>query len=254
VYASPVTTGCGVITIEHGLVPVPAPATAWLLRGMPLRESTVECELTTPTGAAILAELGARFTGIPAMQLHAVGHGAGTRELPGQANLLRVLLGHPVGDGGNGSAVETETVLVLATNLDDATGEELGLVQQQLLAMPGVLDVFMQPVQMKKNRPGVELTVLCALEARSAVEQLVFALTPTLGIRCCRAERHVLRREIVEVETGFGPVRGKLRRLPDGTETFKPEADDCQRIATARSMPFAAVVSAVNRAWASRQQ
>ncbi len=254
VYASPVTTGCGTITIAHGAVPVPAPATAWLLRGMPLRATAIEAELATPTGAAILSVLNARFCGLPAMRLASAGLGAGTRDLPLQANLLRVLLGHPAADGATTATVETDTILVLTSTLDDTSGEQLGQAQERLLAAPGVLDVFLQPLQMKKNRPGVELTVLCDAAARNEVEGLIFATTTTLGIRCCPAERHKLKRMAVEVKAACGTVKGKVRWLPDGSARFKPESSDCARIAAETGMAAEEVTLIANLAWRESQR
>jgi pyridinium-3,5-bisthiocarboxylic acid mononucleotide nickel chelatase len=253
VYASPVSTGCGTITIAHGAVPVPAPATAWLMRDMPLRATTIEAELTTPTGAAILSVLKARFSGMPAMRLASVGLGAGTRDLPMQANLLRVLVGHPTAGSAATPTIETDTILVLTSTLDDASGEQLGQAQERLLGAPGVLDVFLQPMQMKKNRPGVELTVLCDPAVRNEVEGLIFASTTTLGIRCCPAERHKLKRAAVEVCTAYGTIRGKTRWLPDGSVRFKPEASDCARIALETGMAVDEVAQIASLAWRESQ-
>lgn len=253
VHASPVTTGCGTITIAHGAVPVPAPATAWLLRDMPLRATTIEAELTTPTGAAILATLKAGFAGLPAMRVQSVGLGAGARDLPAQANLLRVLLGKPANDAAPAANVETDAILVLTSTVDDCSGEQLGHAQERLLATPGVLDVFLQPLQMKKNRPGVELTVLCEPDARNVVEAVVFSTTTTLGIRCSPAERHKLKRATAEVATALGEIQGKVRWLPDGSQRFKPDASECSRVAEESGVSLEEVAQVAGAAWRAKR-
>ncbi len=230
-YSSPVTTGIGTVKIAHGTVPIPAPATANLLRGMPIRSCDIEAELTTPTGAAILCGLDARFEGMPAMKLSSVGHGAGTKELTGQANILRIMLGQADSEGNRSNGTHHDRVLVIETNLDDVNGEQLANAQAQLISIDGVLDVTLQPIQMKKSRPGILLAVICVPDCRATVEQTIFECTPTLGVRTQTMSRSILQREAVTVETKWGTVAGKTRCLPNGERRFKPESDDCQRIA-----------------------
>ena len=241
---SPIPTGTGRITIAHGECNIPAPATAELLRGIPLAACDVEAELTTPTGAAIVATLASGFGPVPAMTIEAIGYGAGQRDLPRQANILRLLVGEAT------DAVRTsDAVWVLETNLDDASGELIGHCIAQLWDA-GALDVYTTAIQMKKNRPGVKLSVLCRLEKIAAMEAIVFRETGTLGIRRWSAARHVLPREIRQVATAWGPVEGKLGRLDDGSLHFAPEYESCRRIAAERHVSLREVYAAAQQAFA----
>ncbi len=172
--AGPPPTGTGTVRIAHGLVSVPAPATAELLRGIPLRASQVEAELTTPTGAAVLAALCDGFGPLPSMNIERIGYGAGHRDLVEQANLLRIFV------GTDGVEVGHDEVTVLETNIDDATGEQLGFAIERLWDA-GALEVYTTAVAMKKNRPGVLLTVLCPPAFRERIEDLIFMHTGSLG-------------------------------------------------------------------------
>ena len=242
---SPIPTGGGRITIAHGECNVPAPATAELLRGIPLAASAVQAELTTPTGAAIVAELADGFGPLPAMTIERIGYGAGQRDLAEQANILRLL----VGDALQSGTPETcDTVWVLETNLDDTSGEVIGHCLACLWD-GGALDVFTTAIQMKKNRPGVKLSILCEAEKVAALEAIVFRETGTLGIRRWSAARHVLPREVRQVTTAWGPVDGKLGRLCDGTVHFAPEYESCRRIAAERGVPLRDVYAAAEQAF-----
>jgi len=252
VFSSPVTTGTGTVNIAHGTVPVPAPATACLLRGMPVHGCTIEAELTTPTGAAILCGLEASFGGMPAMKLAAVGHGAGSKELPGQANILRIMLGHSENPTDRIAGTQSDNVLVIETTLDDVTGEQLAWTQTQLLKLDGVHDVTFQPVQMKKNRPGILLSAVCKPGSRSLVEQAIFEYTPTLGVRVYESTRTVLSREQVLVETEFGQVSGKVRSLPNGEFRFKPESEDCCRVAGLSGRSPSEIAEVALRVWQTK--
>lgn len=242
VLASPIPTGTGFIEIAHGRVSVPAPATAELLTGIPLAPSNVEAELTTPTGAAIVAALVQSFGPVPAMTIEKIGYGAGTRDLDSQPNLLRLLLGEMQ------SVRATDHVWMLETNLDDTTGEIVGHTCERLLAA-GALDVFTTPIQMKKNRPGIRLSVLCSKLAIEALEAILFAETPTLGIRRWPVERHTLKRETQSVETMWGTVAGVVAYVDDTNRRFSPEYEACRRIATERNVPLRSVYEAALRAW-----
>jgi uncharacterized protein (TIGR00299 family) protein len=230
--SSSVVTGSGTVKCAHGVMPIPTPGTAALLKGVPLRPSNIKSELTTPTGAAILTSVVSEWTDAPAMTIETVGHGAGKRELDEQPNLLRILVGtstsptNPQRELGN---FETDHVWVLETNLDDVPGEVIGHCFDLLFAA-GALDVFTMPITMKKNRPGVLLSVLASGAAISAIEAIVFRETGTLGIRRYQAQRHKLKREAVTVQTSWGPVQGKVAWL-EGKPSFSPEFDDCARIA-----------------------
>lgn len=219
--ASPVPPGRGWIKAAHGRMPLPAPATAEILRGVPLAESMVDGEMTTPTGAAILVTVVERFTSLPALTIESIGLGAGTREVPEQANILRLFVGTVTLPGAS------DRVWVLETNLDDLPGEVVGYTMTKLMEA-GALDAFVTPIQMKKNRPGVMVSVLCDEAKIPMLEDLLFRETATLGIRRYPVSRHKLKRQAIEVETPYGPVRGKLGWLGERPPTFSPEFDDCE--------------------------
>jgi len=246
---SPISTGTGRVKIAHGECNIPAPATAELLCGIPLAASAVEAELTTPTGAAIVATLAAEFGPLPAMTIEKIGYGAGQRDLPQQANILRLLVGQnrPAGQTA-GADASSDTVCVLETNLDDISGEVIGHCIGNLW-QAGALDVYTTAIQMKKNRPGVKLSVLCRAEQTAALEAIIFRETGTLGIRRWAAARHVLPRESRTVTTVWGPVEGKLGRLADGAVHFAPEYESCRRIAEEHKLPLREVYTAAECAF-----
>ncbi len=241
--ASPVPPGKGWVKAAHGKMSLPAPGTAELLKGVPLAESTVEMELTTPTGAAILTTVVEAFGPLPAMTIESIGLGAGTKDLGGQANLLRLFVGQVDTPGGS------DRVWVLETNLDDLPGEVVGHATTLLMAA-GALDAFLTPIQMKKNRPGVMVTVLCDRAQIPAMEEILFRETTTLGVRRYEVGRHKLRRQAAEVETPFGPVKGKLGWLDGRPPTFSPEYEDCARVAAAQGVPLRDVYNAAHAAYA----
>jgi len=248
---SPIPTGSGRITNAHGECNIPAPATAELLRGIPLAASDVQAELTTPTGAAIVATLAEGFGPLPAMTIEKIGYGAGQRDLPQQANILRLLVGEAADAGDSLAGTEThDTIWVLETNLDDISGEVIGHCIAQLWDA-GALDVYTTAIHMKKNRPGEKLSILCRAETVTAMEAIVFRETGTLGIRRWPTARHVLPREIRQVTTAWGPVEGKLGRLDDGSVHFTPEYESCRRIATEHQVPLRDVYAAAQQAFAT---
>ena len=242
--ASPIPPGRGWVKAAHGKMSLPAPATAELLKGIPLAESTVEMELTTPTGAAIVATVAEAFGPLPAMTIESIGLGAGTKDLAGQANILRLFVGQMDTPGG-----ASDRVWVLETNLDDLPGEVVGHATTLLMAA-GALDVFLTPIQMKKNRPGVMVTILCDRSQIPALETILFRETTTLGIRRYEVGRHKLKRQAAEVSTPFGPVKGKLGWLDGRPPTFSPEYEDCARVATAQDVPLREVYNAAHAAYA----
>lgn len=242
IVASPVPTGTGKIRIAHGECSVPAPATAELLTGVPLAESSVPFELTTPTGAAILATLVEQFGPVPAMKIQRIGYGAGQRELETQPNLLRLLVGEAV------ETEQAEQVWVLETNLDDISGELVGYCTTRLLEA-GALDVYTTAIQMKKNRPAVKLTVLCHAAAIERMEAILFEETTTLGVRRWPASRHVLRRRQHQVETPWGPIEGKVGWTAAGPARFAPEFESCRRVAEEKSIPLRVVYEAAQKAF-----
>jgi len=242
IYASPVATGPGRIKMAHGECGVPAPATAELLRGIPLAESAVEGELTTPTGAAILATVVDRFGPLPAMTIERIGCGAGQKDLPQQANVLRLLLGE------SAEVAATEQVCILETNLDDLSGEVVGYCTGRLWEA-GALDVYTTAIQMKKGRPGVTLSVMCRPADADRLEAIIFQETTTLGVRRTTAGRRVLPRQAHQVETPWGPMEGKVAWLADGTVHFAPEYESCRRIAEEHKVPLRVVYDAARAAF-----
>ena len=249
IICSPIPTGHGFITIAHGKVSLPAPATAELLKEVPLAESSVQMELTTPTGAAIAVTLAETFGPLPAMKLEVVGYGAGDRDLEEQPNVLRLLVGE-IADAPQSSDSTEDQVWILETNLDDISGEVIGHCSELLLAA-GALDVYSTAIQMKKNRPGTKLTVLCAQTDIAPLEQILFRETATLGIRRWPADRHKLVRSIHHVETTWGLLAGKLAVLEDGSEVFSPEFEACREISQQHNVPLHQVFQAASTAFAS---
>jgi hypothetical protein len=246
IVASPVPTGTGKIRIAHGECSIPAPATAELLRGIPLAASHIESELTTPTGAAILAALADEFGPPPAMTIQRIGCGAGQRDLAEQPNLLRLLL------GVSAQSVPDDQVWVVETNLDDSSGELIGYCTT-LLWEANALDVYLTSIQMKKNRPGVKITVLCRAAELESIEAILFRETGTLGVRRWAADRRVLARQTHRVATAWGPVEGKVGWLPGGTPRFSPEYEACRRIAVEHGVSLHAVYEAAQQAFDPRE-
>jgi len=243
--ASPVALGYGRIKFAHGECSVPAPATAELLRGVPLVESTTPGELTTPTGAAVLAALVNSFGSLPEMKIKHIGYGAGREDFADRPNILRIMLGE-----SDEAAVQSEQVHLLETNLDDCTGEVIGHCIA-LLWEAGALDVFTTAITMKKNRPGVKLSLLCRTEHVPQMEEILFRETGTLGVRRYCVMRHVLPRETIRVQTPLGIIEGKLCRLGDGTKRFSPEYESCRRLALEKRLPLRAVYEAAEQAFAA---
>jgi uncharacterized protein (TIGR00299 family) protein len=247
IVCSPIPTGSGFIEIEHGRVSVPAPATTELLTGIPLAPSIVACELTTPTGAAIVATVADDFGPLPPMKIARVGLGAGDRDMQEQANLLRLILGEADGH------VVSDQIWVLETNLDDISGEIIGHTTTKLLEA-GALDVYTTSIQMKKNRPGVLLSVLCGGDLVPKMEKIIFRETSTLGIRRWQACRHKLERRPHQVNTAWGPIDGKLAVLSDGSTSFSPEFESCKKIAEQHGVPLKDVYEGAMRAFEGKTQ
>jgi uncharacterized protein (TIGR00299 family) protein len=235
VYASRINVGSGAVKTEHGVLPVPAPATAELLRDKPLYAAGPETELTTPTGAALLATLSKGFGAMPPLRLERQGFGAGEKDFPGQANVLRVMIGESSG------APESTTVTVLEANVDDSTPEVLGYAMERLLNA-GALDVTLDPIVMKKGRAATRISVIANPADTERFADILFAETSTLGLRLIQAERRVQSREIKQVETGFGMVRVKSGEQGN----FSPEFEDCKRIAEEKHVPLRTVIAAAN--------
>jgi uncharacterized protein (TIGR00299 family) protein len=243
--------GAGQVKTAHGLLPVPAPATAELLRGAPIYSSGIPHELVTPTGAAIATTLATRYAVVPEMKLRAIGHGAGSVNLKERANLLRLLIGESVMSEA-GERWESP-VTVIETNLDDMSPQIYGYFAEKALAA-GALDVFSSPVQMKKNRPGLLVTLLSESANVSRLIDLVFRETTTIGVRTYEARRKTLDREFVPVETPFGSVRMKISRMNGSVLNAAPEYEDCQRIAKEKGIPLKQVIASASFEFQKRVQ
>jgi uncharacterized protein (TIGR00299 family) protein len=249
---SALNVGGGTAKMAHGVFPVPAPATANLLQGKPTYSNGVQKELVTPTGAAIVATLCDSFGPQPGMSVSAIGYGAGTADLEGQPNVVRIMIGEEVGVAKSeekgaqpGLAVPLgfdEEIAVIEANLDDMNPQIYGYFLEKALGA-GALDVYTTPVQMKKNRPGTLLTVLCKPQDTNALMSLIFAETTTFGVRTYRAQRRVLPREWVNVGTEFGEVRIKVSRVNGRILHVAPEFEDCRKLAVEKNVPLQRVIA-----------
>lgn len=239
IVCAPLNVGSGTAKTAHGVLPVPAPATAALLRGKPIYSDGPAEELTTPTGAALAVTLARGFGALPPVKIARIGYGAGGYDFPDRANVLRVILGEETG------AVEATTIAVLEANIDDLSPQVLAYAMDRLLEK-GALDVTLEPIQMKKGRPGTLLRVLARLEDRESMAALMVAETSTLGVRMYTAERRVQARHWVEVETPQGKVRMKV----SSEGAYAPEYEDCRRIAQESGVALKDVMAAANAAYA----
>jgi pyridinium-3,5-bisthiocarboxylic acid mononucleotide nickel chelatase len=230
-YFSTIPLGRGVSRSRHGPLPIPGPATLELLRGIPVRGINVEGETVTPTGAAIMRTLGRRFGEQPSMIVEKIGYGAGEKEWPDRPNLFRLVL------GSDTTAWKQEEMLVIETNIDDMNPEFYDYALDRLFAA-GARDVFLSPIQMKKNRPGTLLRVIAEPGDREKLARVLFRETSTIGIRCYPVSRIILKRSSGIVKTRYGTVRIKVVEERDGTKRATPEYDDLKRIAEARKIPL----------------
>ena len=242
---SSLNVGGGTAKMAHGILPVPAPATAKLLQGQPTYSNGVQRELVTPTGAAIVATLCDTFGPQPAMNVSAIGYGAGSADLEGQPNVLRIMIGEVAEKVVPGF---DEKISVIEANLDDMNPQIYGYFQEKALAA-GALDVYTTPVQMKKNRPGTLLTLLCKPQDANALMSLIFAETTTFGVRTYSAQRRTLPRESVNVHTQYGDVRIKLSRVNGHIQHVAPEFEDCRKLAVEKNVPLQRVISDALRAY-----
>lgn len=244
---SALNVGGGTIQPAHGTMPVPAPATADLLRGKPTYSSSsgVQKELVTPTGAAIVSTLCDSFGTQPAMSASSIGYGAGSADFKEHANVLRITIGESLEQQ---TSAWDEHITVIEANLDDMNPQIYGYFAEKALAA-GALDVFSAPVQMKKNRPGMLVTLLCAPKDADRLADLLFSETTTIGLRSYEARRRVLARESVEVATPHGPVKMKVARLNGHVLNAAPEFEDCRRLAAEKSVPLKQVLAEAALAW-----
>ena len=244
VYSSAVNLGSGFVMTEHGRLPVPAPATAELLKGIPVHTSGISFELTTPTGAAIVREVADCCVNMPLMKTERIGYGAGQKDIEGFPNVLRIFLGEEI---SRQKSAHLPKVTVIETNIDDMNPQVYEYVMERLFAS-GALDVSLAQVIMKKGRPGILLTVLCHEDKRADIMDIVLRETTTIGLRFYEASRIVLEREGKERKTEFGKVRVKVARMHDGTVKVCPEYEDCKRIAQKYKIPLVEVMRRLNTA------
>ena len=237
--SGPFTTGTGFVDIAHGRIPVPVPATSLLIRGFPVRGTEVQAELTTPTGAALVSTLvkPENFGTLSMTNVVKVGYGAGSRKLPDRPNILRLVLG----ESGSGDRADSdETIGVVEANIDDMNPQFFEHVGEVMFSL-GALDVFSQSVQMKKNRSGILLTVLCRENDIPSISDAILRETTTIGVRFHKVGRKVLERKIEKFKTPWGEVRFKAVILPDGTRRSKPEYEDLKRLASESKLPIAEI-------------
>jgi pyridinium-3,5-bisthiocarboxylic acid mononucleotide nickel chelatase len=229
IISSPVNTGRGMIETEHGNLPVPAPATMELLKGIPIYSSSVEFELTTPTGAAIISSLAHEFKDFSSLKAEKVGYGAGSKDLERTPNLLRLIVGESPDNE------EEDVITVLEANIDDMNPEFYDHIIEKFFKN-GALDVFLTPVIMKKNRPGIKMTVLAEEKKVSGIQEVFFGETSTFGVRFYKAKRKKLEREIRKLKTEFGEIRVKIGKKDGKIINIAPEYEDCKKIAKKRGI------------------
>lgn len=258
IYSSTLNLGSGSIKSEHGLLPVPAPASVELLKGVPVYSSDVKFELTTPTGAALISSLAAGFGPMPEIQISKTGVGAGDRDFKEQPNILRIFIGAKAGkkqregdrDQGRGvlqyaRTSTEETITIIETNIDDMNPQVYEYVMDRLFKA-GALDVFLTQIIMKKGRPGIKLSVLCSDDKKDALSGIILKETTSIGLRLYRSDRKTLQREIVSVETKHGRVRVKKSWLGKEIQKACPEYEDCRKIARKFKIPLLEVLKAVS--------
>jgi len=245
IFSSTINVGKGTLECQHGIYPVPGPATQELLKGIPVFSNSVDGELTTPTGATLLVTLAESFAARPAMKISKSGYGAGTKETPGNANVLRVSLGELEAEA---ELSPGEHVAVIEATIDDMSPQVYGYFQEKALAA-GALDVYSTPIQMKKNRPALKLTCICAVADIERMAALIFRETTTIGIRYTVAGRKTLRREFVAVQTDYGTVTMKVSLLEGRPVNFVPEFEDCRRLAAEKGVALKEVQAAAIHAY-----
>jgi pyridinium-3,5-bisthiocarboxylic acid mononucleotide nickel chelatase len=247
IVCSPLNVGGGTVHCSHGTFPVPAPATVEILKTVPVYSSGVQVELVTPTGAAIVKTLAARFAPFPEMKIERSGYGAGSREFLGHPNVARLTIGEAA-SSALAAKTESDRIAVLEANLDDLNPQVFGYVMDRVFE-EGALDAFAVPVQMKKNRPGTLLTVLCKPEDAAKLTELIFAETTTLGVRRREEIRQTLARRWENVRTQWGEVRIKIASMNGTVTNYAPEYEDCRRIAAEHHVPLKTVMQEAGRAY-----
>jgi pyridinium-3,5-bisthiocarboxylic acid mononucleotide nickel chelatase len=249
IVCSPLNVGGGIVKCAHGVFPVPAPATIELLKDAPVYSSGIQVELVTPTGAAIVKTLATRFAPFPEMKIKKIGYGAGTRDLPGQANVVRLTIAEA--QPQSGAKTGLDTVAILEANLDDLNPQVFGYVIDRLLE-EGALDAFGIPVQMKKNRPGILLTVMANPEHADKMIEIIFSETTTLGVRQREEKRRTLARNWVNIQTRWGEVRMKIASRNGTVTNYAPEYEDCRRLAAEHHVPLRSVMQEAVQVYLSK--
>src|SRR3989338_359835 len=240
IYFSPIPTGHGYTKCEHGTFPVPAPATAELLKTQLLRSVDIEKELTTPTGAAIITTLGEGLHTTPEMRILQIGYGAGSSDNTAVPNLLRILIGDAMPN------IASDEMWIVETNIDNMSGEVLGYVMEKLFEA-GAADAYLTPIQMKKGRPGIIISAIVAESSLSAVELVLLNQTTTFGIRKYKVIRTILTREFKEIDSQFGKIKVKIGKYNGDIKSFSPEYEDCKKIADERGIPLKQVYSLISK-------
>jgi pyridinium-3,5-bisthiocarboxylic acid mononucleotide nickel chelatase len=253
IVVSPINVGSSMVRTEHGVFPVPAPATVSLLKNAPVYSSGIQSELLTPTGALVLSEFANAFGPIPPMIIDKVGYGAGDRELKETPNVVRVLIGEAEAGRARASrpTPQVPTVVVLECEIDDMNPQIFGVLMEKLYAA-GALEVFYSAVQMKKNRPGTLMTIVASPEQKDAMTEIVFRESTTIGIRHQELSRECLDREMVTVTTSLGPVRFKVARRDGRVLNAQPEFDDLAKLSAERGIPVKDIQALAHKAWLER--
>ena len=244
VYASPLPLGSGWVKTSHGRMPVPAPATLELLKGVPVASSLTASELTTPTGAAIIKTLSLSFGNMPHMEIEGTGYGIGDRSFKEIPNILRLIIGKRTGN--------TERLIIVETNMDDMNPQIYEYLMSRLFKN-GALDVFLMPIQMKKGRPGILLKVLCPENKKGNIIDTIFEETTTIGVRTYEVERHCLERRIENVSTPYGKVRVKVAERNGKVLNIQPEYEDCKEIAEKKKLPLKEVMDSAKKTFLSKK-
>ena len=250
--SSPLHVGSGTIQMEHGRFPVPPPAVTELLKGVPFYSTEIEGELLTPTGAAIITTVCSEFGPAPPMKLEATGYGAGTRQYPAFPNALRIMIGDDQVSQESAGFIN-ERLIMLETNIDDMSPQILGHVMERAFEL-GALDCYFTPVQMKKNRPGVLLSILCNQTQQASLTEFLFAETTTLGIRKYEVERRAMKRKVITVETQYGPIDVKVAQLNGHIVKAMPEFTQCRAAAQKADVPLREVEDAARMALGDLKQ
>jgi uncharacterized protein (TIGR00299 family) protein len=243
--ASAVNVGSGTVQTAHGMLPVPAPATAELLKGIPFYQSSTQFELATPTGAAIISTLGSSFGAMPSMKVDRIAYGAGDQDFPGRPNVLRLMIGEAA------ARYDEDTSLVIETNIDDMNPQVYDYLIERLMTQ-GAQDVYLTPIIMKKGRPAILLSVLTDTSKSDGVLDTILRETTSIGVRIQEVGRKKLSREIQEVETVYGKIRIKISKRGDDTLTATPEYEDCRKIADEKRVPLKRVIEEAKIQFAQR--